>query len=46
MNDIVWLLGQLADVKGKILIDGINDHVAPVTSDELELYKNIDFNLV
>lgn len=46
MNDLVWLLGQLTDVNGKILIDGISNLVAPVTDVEFEAYKNIDFDLV
>lgn len=33
------------DKKGKILIPGINEAVAPVTEEELELYDQIDFDL-
>lgn len=33
------------DRKGKILIPGINEAVAPVTEDELGLYDKIDFDL-
>lgn len=33
------------DKKGKILIPGIGEAVAPVTEEELELYNNIDFDL-
>lgn len=44
MADLCWILAQLTDVNGKILIDGISDSVAPLTDDEKELYKTIDFN--
>lgn len=33
------------DRKGKILIPGIDEAVAPVTEEELALYDKIDFNL-
>ncbi|NWH73151.1 CNDP2 dipeptidase, partial [Piaya cayana] len=37
--------GSLVDKKGKILIPGINEAVAPVTDEELALYEKIDFDL-
>lgn len=37
--------GCLIDKKGKILIPGINDAVAPVTDEECELYDHIDFDM-
>lgn len=37
--------GCLVDRKGKILIPGINEAVAPVTEEELKLYDQIDFDL-
>ena len=37
--------GCLMDKKGKILIPGISEAVAPVTEEELELYDKIDFDL-
>lgn len=37
--------GCLVDNKGKILIPGINEAVAPVTDEELKLYEQIDFDL-
>lgn len=46
MNDLVAILSQLTDVKGRILIDGIYDQVAPVTEEEKKLYGNIDFDIV
>lgn len=36
---------SLIDKKGKILIPGINEAVAPVTDEELALYEKIDFDL-
>jgi len=45
MADLCWLMGQLATVDGKILIDGINELVAPVTKAEEKLYESIDFDL-
>ncbi|KAM9307708.1 cytosolic non-specific dipeptidase-like [Gastrophryne carolinensis] len=45
MNDVIFLLGQLADVNGKILIPGIYDAVSPLTDLEKESYKNIEFSL-
>ncbi|KAI1729264.1 peptidase family m20/M25/M40 domain-containing protein [Ditylenchus destructor] len=44
MIDLCWILGQLTDVNGKILIEGLNDSVAPLSDEEKELYKTIDFN--
>ncbi|XP_044941162.1 cytosolic non-specific dipeptidase isoform X3 [Mustela putorius furo] len=45
MTDLITLMGCLVDKKGKILIPGINEAVAPVTEEELELYDQIDFDL-
>lgn len=39
------LPGSLMDKKGKILIPGISEAVAPVTEEELALYDKIDFDL-
>jgi len=44
MGDLIWLLGQLLDEKGNILIPGILDDVCPVTDDEVEMYKSINFD--
>ena len=46
MSDLIYLLGQLVDVKGKILVPGINDNVAPLTDGERATYKDIDFDKV
>ena len=46
MSDLIYLLGQLVDVKGKILVPGINDNVAPLTGGERATYTDIDFDKV
>lgn len=38
-------LGSLVDRKGKILIPGMYDSVAPLTEEEKKLYEKIDFDL-
>lgn len=37
--------GSLVDKKGKIMIPGIYDSVAPLTDDEQTLYEKIEFDL-
>lgn len=44
MIDLVHLLGKLVDDKGKILIPGVNELVAPLTDEEDQLYEDIDFD--
>jgi cytosolic nonspecific dipeptidase len=44
MIDLVALLNELVDAKGKILVPGIYDSVAKVTDDEMKLYDPIDFD--
>jgi Cys-Gly metallodipeptidase DUG1 len=46
MNDLCWLLSQLSDTKGNILIDGIYEMVAPLTEEEKQLYDKISFDMV
>ena len=46
MTDLITLLGSLVDVRGKILIDGVNDSVLPLTEEEAKLYGPIDFDPV
>ncbi|CAB3402869.1 unnamed protein product [Caenorhabditis bovis] len=43
MTDLIWIMNQLVDINGKILIPGIEDLVAPLTKEEDETYENIDF---
>lgn len=45
MPDLIWLLNQLVDVDGNILIPGIQDNVCPVLPEEEALYDSIDFDL-
>lgn len=43
MSDLVALLGTLADVKGNILVSGVNEAVREVTEEERALYDGLDF---
>jgi len=45
MTDLIYLMDTLLDKEGNILIPGIMDDVLPVTPQELETYKNIDFDV-
>ncbi|CAJ0567115.1 unnamed protein product, partial [Mesorhabditis spiculigera] len=45
LNDLFYLMSQLMDVNGKILIPGIMDQVAEVTQIEKEAYEKIDFDV-
>lgn len=45
MTDLVYVLSKLVDVKGKILIPGIDEMVAPLTEKESKLYDDIDFDV-
>jgi len=45
MSDLIYLLDHLVDVKGKILVPGVYDSVAPVTDAETLLYNSIDFDV-
>ncbi|KAF7271581.1 hypothetical protein GWI33_015566 [Rhynchophorus ferrugineus] len=42
--DLVYLLDKLVDKDGRILVDGIYDDVAPISSGENEIYAKIDFD--
>jgi len=44
MVDLVALLNELVDARGKILIPGIYDSVAELTEHEKKLYSSIDFS--
>ena len=46
MTDLIGIMGSLVDTKGKILIPGVNDTVAPLTDEEQKLYEPIDFDPV
>ncbi|XP_046997120.1 cytosolic non-specific dipeptidase [Schistocerca americana] len=45
MSDLIYLMNTLVDKDGKILITGIMDDVAPLTDEERQMYKNIEFSV-
>ncbi|PNS19054.1 hypothetical protein CAC42_1790 [Sphaceloma murrayae] len=45
MTDLVRVMSTLVDGDGKIQIAGLDDLVAPVTSEEQALYKDISFTM-
>lgn len=45
MTDLIALMDSLVDRKGKILIPGIYEAVAPLYKDEEKIYQAIDFDL-
>lgn len=45
MSDLIYVLGQLVDVQGNILIPNISEDVVPLSEKEKELYKKIEFDL-
>lgn len=45
MSDLIYLMDNLVDKQGTILIPGIMADVAPLTPEEENRYKNIDFNM-
>ena len=46
MSDLIYLLDQLVDLKGNIIIPEVNRDVAPLTDDERASYTDIDFDKV
>lgn len=44
MSDLIYLLDQLVDKDGKILVPGIYDDVAPLTDTEKKIYEKITFD--
>lgn len=46
MSDLIYLLDQLVDLKGNIIIPKINEDVLPLTDDERATYTDIDFDKV
>jgi len=44
MADLIWMMNQLLDSDGKILVEGLMDSVAPLTKEEEAKYVNIDFD--
>ncbi|CAG9857731.1 unnamed protein product [Phyllotreta striolata] len=45
MTDLVYLMNQLVDQNGKILVEGLYNEVAPLNPAETALYENIDFDV-
>jgi len=45
MNDLIYLMSNLVNKDGKIMIPGINNSVAEVTAEERALYESIDFDV-
>ena len=45
LPDLFYLLNTLVDKNGQILIDGIYDNVPEVTSEEMKMYDNIEFDV-
>ncbi|XP_064480738.1 cytosolic non-specific dipeptidase-like [Ornithodoros turicata] len=45
LSDLVYILDNLTDSCGQILIPGIMDDVAPVTDKERALYADLDFDM-
>lgn len=45
MADLIYLMNTLVDANGKILIPNIYDDVEPLTKEEEELYKVIEFSV-
>lgn len=45
MADLIAMMNTLLDKDGKILVDNLMEQVAPVTKEEEEKYKNIDFDV-
>jgi len=44
MTDLIWMMNQLVDGQGNILVEGLMDTVAPLTKEEEAKYKDIDFD--
>eukprot|EP00092_Neocalanus_flemingeri_P028304 GFUD01030735.1.p1 GENE.GFUD01030735.1~~GFUD01030735.1.p1 ORF type:complete len:480 (-),score=173.39 GFUD01030735.1:205-1644(-) len=45
MVDLIWMMNQLVDEDGNILVEGLMDSVAPLTPEEEAKYVNIDFDV-
>lgn len=44
MTDLIYLMNELVDKDGKILITDIYKSVAPLLENEKKLYNSIDFD--
>jgi nonspecific dipeptidase len=45
MADLIHVMNSLLDNKGKILIPGIMEDIPPVTPEEEQTYRDIDFDV-
>ena len=45
MISLVKILSTLADVDGRIKIDGLDEQIAPLTDEERATYASIDFDM-
>ncbi|THV02184.1 CNDP dipeptidase [Dendrothele bispora CBS 962.96] len=45
MTDLIKIMGTLVDVKGHILIPGVDEMVPPPFADEKELYEKLDYSI-
>lgn len=45
MPDLMYVLNQLVDIKGNILIPKISEDVEPLSEKEKELYDKIEFDV-
>lgn len=45
MSDLIYVLNELVDIKGNILIPNISDDVEPLSAKEKELYDKIHFDV-
>jgi len=45
MTELIWMMNQLVDENGKILVEGLMDSVAPLTKEEEAKYTDIDFDV-
>jgi len=44
MGDLIYMMNELIDKDGKILVTGIQDNVEVVTDEERNMYQQIDFD--
>lgn len=45
MSDLIYVLNQLVDIKGNILIPRINEDLEPLSEREKQLYEKIHFDV-
>ena len=45
MPDLIYMLNTLVNSEGEILITGIQKDVAPLTKEEEEIYKKVEFDV-